>query len=134
MLEFCAIMPNRFGGNEMLEVYVLVEKKKSLIMKALTVLCFVVGAYFMYATIRVSILFFSISVPLIAVGVFLKNRKLEYEYSLGHNITSWIYVTYNGKTGWVHDPYDEWSNNEINITNIYTSNFEGCNIKYIYII
>ena len=41
------------------------------------------------------------------------NTKLEYEYSLGHNITSWIYVTYNGKTGWVHDPYDEWSNNEI---------------------
>ena len=33
MLEFCAIMPNRFGGNEMLEVYVLVEKEKSIMMK-----------------------------------------------------------------------------------------------------
>lgn len=81
MLEFCAIMPNRFGGNEMLEVYVLVEKEKSIMMKILTILSFGAGVYFMYATIRVSILFFSISVPLIAVGVFLKNRNLEYEYS-----------------------------------------------------
>ena len=65
----------------MLEVYVLVEKEKTLLMKILNVLCFVVGAYFLYATVRVSIIFFSISIPLIALGIFLKNRDMEYEYS-----------------------------------------------------
>ena len=44
MLEFYAIMPNRFGGNEMLEVYVFVEKKKSLIMKCFTTIFFLAGA------------------------------------------------------------------------------------------
>lgn len=81
MLDFCAIMPNRFGGNEMLEVYVLVEKKKSLILKALTVLCFVVGAYFMYATLVGLFIFFAVAIPFLAIGWFLKDRSLEYEYS-----------------------------------------------------
>ena len=81
MLDFCAIMPNRFGGNEMLEVYVLVEKKKTLIMKVLTVLCFVVGAYFMYATLVGLFIFFAVAVPFLAIGWFLKDRSLEYEYS-----------------------------------------------------
>ena len=65
----------------MLEVYVLVEKQKSLVMKILTVLCFVVGAYFMYATLVGLVIFFAIAVPFIALGIFLKDRSLEYEYS-----------------------------------------------------
>ena len=81
MLDFCAIMPNRFGGNEMLEVYVLVEKQKTLLMKILTVVCFVVGAYFMYATLVGLFIFFAIAIPFLAIGIFLKDRSLEYEYS-----------------------------------------------------
>lgn len=65
----------------MLEVYVLVEKKKSLILKALTVLCFVVGAYFMYATLVGLFIFFAVAIPFLAIGWFLKDRSLEYEYS-----------------------------------------------------
>ena len=65
----------------MLEVYVLVEKKKTLLMKFLTILCFVIGAYFMYATLVGLIIFFAIAVPFFALGWFLKGRSLEYEYS-----------------------------------------------------
>lgn len=65
----------------MLEVYVLVEKQKSLFMKFLTILCFVIGAYFMYATLVGLILFFAIAVPFLALGWFLKKRSMEYEYS-----------------------------------------------------
>lgn len=81
MLEFCAIMPNRFGGREMLEVYVLVEKEKSLVMKILSVIFFVIGAYFMYATLVGLIIYFAVAVPFLALGWFFKNRSLEYEYS-----------------------------------------------------
>ena len=63
MLEFCAIMPNRFGGNEIMEVYVLVEKQKSFMMKILPTICFVIGAYFMYATLVGLIIFFAIAIP-----------------------------------------------------------------------
>ena len=65
----------------MLEVYVLVEKQKTLLMKILTVVCFVIGAYFMYATLVGLIIFFAIAVPFLALGWFLKDRSLEYEYS-----------------------------------------------------
>ena len=71
MLEFCAIMPNRFGGNDMLEVYVLVKKEKSLAMKFFTILSFVIGAYFMYATLVGLIIFFAIAVAFLALGWFL---------------------------------------------------------------
>ena len=81
MLEFYAIMPNRFGGNEMLEVYVLVERQKSIIMKFFTVLSFVAGAYFMYASLVGLIIFFALAAPLIALGWFLKTRNVEFEYS-----------------------------------------------------
>ena len=81
MLEFCAIMPNRFGGKSMLEVYVLVKKEKSLAMKFFTILSFVIGAYFMYATLVGLIIFFAIAVPFLALGWFLKTRSIEYEYS-----------------------------------------------------
>ena len=81
MLEFYAIMPDRFGGREMLEVYVLVKKEKSLAMKFFTILSFVIGAYFMYATLVGLIIFFAIAVPFLALGWFLQTRSIEYEYS-----------------------------------------------------
>ena len=65
----------------MLEVYVLVQREKSLIMKILTVLCFVVGAYFMYATLVGLFIFFAVAIPFLAIGWVLKDRSLEYEYS-----------------------------------------------------
>lgn len=65
----------------MLEVYVLVEKQKSLVMKVLSILCFVIGAYFMYATLVGLIIFFAIAIPFFALGWFLHTRSIEYEYS-----------------------------------------------------
>ena len=65
----------------MLEVYVIVEKQKSLIMKILSVLCFVIAAYLMYATLRGLVIFFAVAVPFFAIGWFLKNRSMEFEYS-----------------------------------------------------
>ena len=81
MLVVCAIMPNRFGGKEMLEVYVLVEKRKSLVMKLASVLCFVIGASFMALSLMGALLLFALAAPLMALGVFLNNRSIEYEYS-----------------------------------------------------
>lgn len=65
----------------MLEVYVLVEKQKTLVMKLLTALCFLIGAYFMYATLVGLIIFFAVAVPFLAIGWFLHTRSIEYEYS-----------------------------------------------------
>ena len=65
----------------MLEVYVFVEKKKSLAMKILTALLFVIGAYFMYETLRGWILFFAIAVPFLAIAWYLHTKQMEYEYS-----------------------------------------------------
>ncbi len=81
MLEICAIMPNRFGGTEMLEVYVFVDKKKSLAMKILTAFLFFAGAYFMYATILGLLLYFAIAVPLLAIAWHLHTKQVEFEYS-----------------------------------------------------
>ena len=81
MLEFYAIMPNRFGGNEMLEVYVLVEKEKKFGMKILSILCFVFGAGLLALSLMGALLLFALAVPLLALGVFLNNRGLEYEYA-----------------------------------------------------
>ena len=65
----------------MLEVYVIVEKQKAMIMKILSTVSFVIGAYFIYASLFGLIIFFAVAVPFIALGIFLRNRKLEYEYS-----------------------------------------------------
>ena len=65
----------------MLEVYVLVQKEKSLLMKILPVICFVIGAYFMYATLVGLLIFFAVAVPFLALGWFLKGRSMEFEYS-----------------------------------------------------
>lgn len=65
----------------MLEVYVLVEKQKSLIMKVLSIMCFVIGAYFMYVSVIGLLLFFAVAILFFALGWFLKNRSLEFEYS-----------------------------------------------------
>lgn len=65
----------------MFEVYVIVKKEKSLVMKFLSVLCFVIGAYFAYAALWGLIIFLAIAVPFFALGWFLHTRCLEYEYS-----------------------------------------------------
>jgi len=81
MLEFCAIMPNRFGGRDMFEVYVLVEKKKSLFLKILTVLFFLIGAYFLYATFVGLFIFFAVAIPFLALGWYFHTKQMEFEYS-----------------------------------------------------
>lgn len=65
----------------MLEVYVIVKKQKTLLMKFLTILCFVFGAYFMYAALVGLIIFFAVAVPFFALGWFLHTREVEFEYS-----------------------------------------------------
>ena len=66
----------------MLEVYVFVEKKKSLMMKFFTVLFFVLGAYFLYASLRIgTFLFIPLAIPFLAIGWYMKNKQMEYEYS-----------------------------------------------------
>ena len=81
MLGFYAIMPNRFGGNEMLEVYVLVEKQKSVLMKLLGSLCCAIGVFLMFLSLMGAIILFAFAVPMIALGVFLTRRSIEHEYS-----------------------------------------------------
>ena len=65
----------------MLEVYVFVEKKKSLMMKILIAFLFLAGAYFMYATLVGLIIFFAIAVPLLAGAWYLHTKQVEFEYS-----------------------------------------------------
>jgi len=65
----------------MLEVYVFVEKKKSLFMKIFTAFLFLAGAYFMYATLVGLIIFFAIAVPLLAIAWYLHTKQVEFEYS-----------------------------------------------------
>ncbi|MBR2046171.1 MAG: hypothetical protein IJ958_08575 [Agathobacter sp.] len=65
----------------MLEVYVLVEKKKSLIMKIVTVLLFVIGAYFLYATFRGLIIYFAVAIPFLAIAWYIHTKYTEFEYS-----------------------------------------------------
>ena len=65
----------------MLEVYVFVEKKKSLFMKILTALLFLVGAYFMYATLVGLLIFFAVAVPFLAIAWYLHTKQVEFEYS-----------------------------------------------------
>lgn len=65
----------------MLEVYVFVEKKKSLFMKILTALLFLAGAYFMYATLVGLLIFFAVAVPFLAIAWYLHTKQVEFEYS-----------------------------------------------------
>ena len=64
-----------------MEVYVLVEKKKSKLMSILSILCFLLGGFLMILSLLGALLLFAIAVPLLALGVFLKGRGLEFEYS-----------------------------------------------------
>ena len=65
----------------MLEVYVFVDKKKSIGMKILTTLLFVVGAYFLYAALCGLLLFFAVGVPFLAIAWYLHTKQVEFEYS-----------------------------------------------------
>ena len=65
----------------MLEVYVLVDKKKSFLERCWCNGCFVLGALFLYATLYYSFVLISISVLFFILGVVFTRRSLEYEYS-----------------------------------------------------
>lgn len=65
----------------MLEVYVLVEKKKSIFMKILTLLLFLIGLYFLYATFVGLFIFFAVAVPFLAIAWYLHTKLVEFEYS-----------------------------------------------------
>lgn len=81
MPVFYVIMPNRFGGRDMFEVYVIVEKQKSLVMKFLSALCFVIGAYLVYVALWGWILFMVGGILFFVAGWLLYSRNIEYEYS-----------------------------------------------------
>ena len=74
-------MPNRFGGRDMFEVYVIVEKQKSLVTKFLSALCVVIGTYLAFFALRGLILFMVSAILFIGLGWFLYTRNIEYEYS-----------------------------------------------------
>lgn len=65
----------------MLEIYVLVEKKKSLVFKLLSMLCLVIAGYFIYMTFMISVIFVFISIPFLLLAWFFYNNKVEFEYS-----------------------------------------------------
>ena len=65
----------------MLEVYVLVEKEKSLVMRLVSILCFSIGAFFLYLSLMGAIILFALALPMIAFGVFFNRRSIEHEYS-----------------------------------------------------
>lgn len=64
-----------------MEVYVLVSKKKNLILKMAAALLLAIGVYFMYATLMGVIILFAVAIPFLAIGWFLFKREMEYEYS-----------------------------------------------------
>ena len=65
----------------MLEVYVFVEKKKSLAMKVLTVIIFLLGAGFMCLSLLGAIILFALAMPLLALAWYLHTKQVEFEYS-----------------------------------------------------
>lgn len=65
----------------MLEVYVIVEKQKSIIMKGLTMLAFVMALYCLVASLLGAYFFMPVAILFFALGWFWKNRSIEFEYS-----------------------------------------------------
>ena len=65
----------------MLEVYVLVNKKKSFFERCLCNGLFVLGAVLLYATLFYSFVLISISVLFFILGVLFTRRSIEFEYS-----------------------------------------------------
>ena len=65
----------------MLEVYVLVSKKKSLFMKFFMILFLLLGAIFLYGTIHGLFIYFALAVPCLAIAWYLYTKEVEFEYS-----------------------------------------------------
>ena len=65
----------------MFEVYVLVAKKKSDIVRFMTIFCFMLGGISMLATLIGLYIFLPLAVIGLLIGYFLHNRNYEYEYS-----------------------------------------------------
>lgn len=65
----------------MLEVYVLVDRKKSFLERCVCNGLFVLGAVFLYATLFYSFVLISLSVLAFILGFIFTRRSTEYEYS-----------------------------------------------------
>lgn len=65
----------------MMEVYVLVDKKKSFLARCLCNGWFVLGAIFLYGTLMYSFVLISVAVLFFILGILFTKRSLEYEYS-----------------------------------------------------
>ena len=64
-----------------MEVYVLVDKQKSLFQKTMTLACFLVGAMSMMYVLMGYIVFFPMAFLTWTAAYILRNRDYEYEYS-----------------------------------------------------
>lgn len=65
----------------MLEVYVLVKKKKSMFMKVLAVVLGLLGIYFVYAALLGVFICLAIAIPFFAIAWYLYKKETEFEYS-----------------------------------------------------
>ena len=65
----------------MFEVYVIVEKQKSIILKFFSVFCFVLAAYLAYLALWGLMLFMLGALLFAILGWLLHTRNIEYEYS-----------------------------------------------------
>lgn len=65
----------------MMEVYVLVDKKKSFMEMCLCNGLLVLGAIFLYGTLMYSVALSSVAIVFFILGVMFTKRSLEYEYS-----------------------------------------------------
>lgn len=83
MSVFCVIMPNRFGGRDMLEVYVIVGRPKSWVLKFLSYICVIIGVCITYMAMKYIGLFLFMPIALVfyILGWFLYRREIEFEYS-----------------------------------------------------
>ena len=65
----------------MMEVFVLVPRKKNIIFQFVSTLFLVTGVVLVLLSLLGAIVLFSIAIPTLAIGFFMNKRYSEYEYS-----------------------------------------------------
>ena len=65
----------------MMEVFVLVPRKKNIIFQFVSTLLLVMGVVLLVLSLLGAVLLFSIAIPTLAIGFFMNKRYSEYEYS-----------------------------------------------------
>lgn len=65
----------------MMEVFVLVPRKKNIIFQFVSTLLLVMGVVLVVLSLLGAVLLFSIAIPTLAIGFFMNKRYSEYEYS-----------------------------------------------------